>query len=249
VLGTAIIVFTSSSSGAVLAVIAAGIGLMMWFMRTRMRMVRWGILASILGLALVMKAPVWYIFARLSDMTGGTGWHRSFIIDAALAHFGEWAVRGTPRTVHWGGYPPPPADPENIDITNQYIVEGVKGGVVRLALFVAVIVACFKAIGRRTGFVGRVSRADTYLYWGIGVSLFTHTVAFMSVSYFDQTVVFWYGLLAIISSLSRLPVNTVVSANRVSAKRSSKKEASPAQAWSRVLIPGAIPACAPLPSS
>ena len=70
---------------------------------------------------------------------GGTGWHRSFIIDAALKHIDEWWLVGTYRTVHWGGYPPPPADPENIDITNQYIVEGVKGGLVRLGLFILVI--------------------------------------------------------------------------------------------------------------
>lgn len=210
-LGTSIIVITSSSSGALLAVMAAGVGLMIWSLRFQMRWVRYGILASILALALVMKAPVWYIFARLSDMTGGTGWHRSFIIDAAIAHFGEWGFRGTPRTVHWGGYPPPPADPENIDITNQYIVEGVKGGVVRLGLFIAIIVACFRVIGRRTGKPGAVSRQDAILYWGLGVSLFTHSVAFMSVSYFDQTVVFWYGLLATISSLgaTRIGIGSV----------------------------------------
>ena len=152
-----------------------------------------------------MKAPVYYLFARVSDIMGGTGWHRSFIIDAALEHIDEWWLVGTYRTVHWGGYPPPPADPENIDITNQYIVEGVKGGLLRLGLFILIISRGFKAIGRWTSLRRPPSRSVQWLYWSIGVCLATHCVSYMSVSYFDQMVVFWYWLLAVIAALSLVP--------------------------------------------
>ena len=37
---------------------------------------------------------------------------------------GSFGIR---RQFDWGGYPPPPADPNNIDITNEYIAQAVNG--------------------------------------------------------------------------------------------------------------------------
>lgn len=206
ILGCVLMVGTASSSGAILGLVAACIGLAMWKMKTRMRVFRRTVVVVLIALSLIMKAPVYYLFARVSDIMGGTGWHRSFIIDAALEHIDEWWLVGTYRTVHWGGYPPPPADPENIDITNQYIVEGVKGGLLRLGLFILIISRGFKAIGRWTSLRRPPSRSVQWLYWSIGVCLATHCVSYMSVSYFDQMVVFWYWLLAVIAALSLVPV-------------------------------------------
>jgi hypothetical protein len=206
IVGCVLMVGTASSSGAILGLAAACIGLVMWKMKTRMQVFRRTVVVVLIALSLIMKAPVYYLFARVSDIMGGTGWHRSFIIDAALEHIGEWWLVGTYRTVHWGGYPPPPADPENIDITNQYIVEGVKGGLLRLGLFILIISRGFKAIGRWTSLRRPPSRSVQWLYWSIGVCLATHCVSYMSVSYFDQMVVFWYWLLAVIAALSLVPV-------------------------------------------
>jgi len=210
IMGCAVIDVTSASSGALLAMIVGGIGLFLWKLRRSMTWVRRGLIAMIIVLTLFMNAPVWYIFARIADVTGGSGWHRAYIIETAVAHLNEWWLIGTPRTVHWGGYPPPPGDPNNIDITNQYIVEGVKGGLLRLVLFVCLIVFGFKAIGRRTSVGCVVTIPTQWLYWCLGVCLVTHGVSFMSVSYFDQMVVFWYWLLAVISSLSCLPLAEAV---------------------------------------
>ena len=206
VLGCAVIDVTSASSGALLALIFGGFGLVLWKMRQSMTWVRRGLVAMILVLALLMNAPVWYIFAKIGDLFGGSGWHRAYIFDAAFAHLNEWWLIGTPRTVHWGGYPAPPGNPDNIDITNQYIAEGVKGGLLRLGLFIWLIVLGFKAIGRRTKADGAVPFQTQWLYWCLGTCLVTHAVSFMSVTYFDQMVVFWYWLLAVISSLSCLPL-------------------------------------------
>jgi hypothetical protein len=41
--------------------------------------------------------------------------------------------------------------------------------------------------------------------WAFGAAVFAHSVAFMGVSYFDQTIVAWYLLIAIISTISYLP--------------------------------------------
>jgi hypothetical protein len=44
------------------------------------------------------------------------------------------------------------------------------------------------------------------LIWALGVSLFTHVVAFFDVFYFDQMILFWYLLLAMVSSATNLSV-------------------------------------------
>jgi hypothetical protein len=193
-----IIVITASSSGALMALVAAVGGMAFWKWRNHLRLVRRGTVLVILALALVMNAPVWYLFARLSAMTGGTGWHRAFVIDQAVSHFNEWWLFGTTYTAHWGpGGEVTTGDPNMMDITNHYVVQGVSGGLLKLLLFVAIIIASFKTIGReldaKTG-----ESAACLLFWAMGVSLLAHCLSFMSTTYFDQIVVVWYWLLAAI---------------------------------------------------
>lgn len=89
-------------------------------------------------------------------------------------------------------------DANQTDITNQYLVQGVNGGIVTMALFVLIMVRCYKAVG------SVVASLDDFpsriLVWAMGATLFAHTLAFFSVSYFDQIQVFWYLLLAIIAA-------------------------------------------------
>lgn len=198
------IAVTASSSGAVIALFAGIVGVALWRWRGHMRLVRWATVITILGLALVMKAPVWYLFAKLSEVTGGTGWHRAYLIDQAIAHFDEWWLFGTTYTAHWG-----PAgevigaDPNMMDITNHYVMEGVKGGLLKLVLFVAMIVGSFTIIGLRMRFEAERPPAGFFI-WALGTSLFVHCLSFMSVTYFDQIIIIWFWLLAVISSLSCL---------------------------------------------
>jgi hypothetical protein len=196
-----VIIITSASSGPLLAWCASFVGLALWRFRNHMRLLRWGIVISVVALALLMNAPVYYIIARISDFTGGTGWHRSYLIDVALHHLDEWWLFGTTYTAHWG-----PAgevivaDPNNMDITNHFIMEGVRGGLLRLGLFVLMIVRCFQLIGRRLVAGEGRDNADIVI-WSLGVSLFAHCVSFISIPYFDQIIVFWYWLLAAIALL------------------------------------------------
>jgi hypothetical protein len=200
-----VIVGTAGSSGALMAVAGAILGLGLWKWRTRMRLVRRGTVLVIIVLALVMNAPVWYLFAKMSDLVGGGGWHRAFVIDTAVAHFNEWWLFGTTYTAHWGpGGEVIAANPDMMDITNQFVVEGVKGGLLKLILFVAIIVGCFKIVGRRV----REEEGNLFrglLFWSMGASLFAHCLSFMSVPYFDQMIIVWYWLLAAISSVALIP--------------------------------------------
>ena len=60
------IAFASASSGPILAYMAGLVALLAWPFRRRMRLVRWTIAFSLLGLHLVMKAPVWALINRVA---------------------------------------------------------------------------------------------------------------------------------------------------------------------------------------
>lgn len=195
-LASIVITITARSSGALIAMVAGVGGLMFWKWRRYLRLVRRGFVVAIIGLALVMNAPVWYLIAKLSNITGGGGWHRAYLISQAVDHFGQWWLFGTTYTANWG-----PAgeviasNPNMMDITNQYIMEGVNGGVLKLLLFVIIIFICFRGIGRRLRAEGAES-PTAFFVWALGATLFAHCLSFISVTYFDQIIIIWYWLLA-----------------------------------------------------
>lgn len=205
-LAASFIVIASSSSGPLIAYILGIIGLLFWPFRSGMRIVRWGILLLLLMFHMIMKAPVWFLIARISDVIGGGGWHRAALIDAAIKHFGEWWLVGTANTANWmpTGLE---VDPNNSDITNQFILEGVKGGIVRLLLFVWLIVACFKVVGVSISNTAKKAFTKSFMIWSVGCVLVGHVASFFSVTYFDQIIIFFYFDIAVIALFNELNIS------------------------------------------
>jgi hypothetical protein len=186
-----------------LSLLAVMVGFGLWFFRTQMRLFRWGLLLLLVSLELVMEADVWWVIARLSNLVGGTGWHRSFLIDQAIKHFDEWWLVGSAYTAHWASAGQVlVADRNNMDITNHYVFEGLGGGIWKLGLFIAMIVKGFKTVGALVKPKAGLPWTRRMFIWSMGVCLGAHCVSFLSISYFDQIVVMWYWLLAIFSMLS-----------------------------------------------
>ncbi len=192
----------SASSGPLMAWLALFLGWGLWPYRRQMRRVLWGTLAVLVVIHFAREQPVWHLIARLASLTGGTGYHRFKLIDEAIAHFDEWWLIGTASTAHW-------KMSASSDITNQYILEGVRGGLPAFLSFVAVIVVGFRTVGRsvRLAFSGAglspgESREAALLGWGLGVCLFVHSVAFIGVSYFGQLMAIFYLHMAMIPSLA-----------------------------------------------
>jgi len=200
IIGATVITVTPSSSGPAVAYCFVTIGMLMWPLRDRMRIVRRALLIGILSLHFIMKAPVWFLIARLSELIGGTGYHRSKIIDQAIRYFNEWWLVGTTYTAHWMPYVLP-NNPKMTDITSQYIGQAVDGGIGRLILFILIIIRAFRNVGEALHSFDEEDFGNRILCWAIGVSLLGHTVSFISVAYFDQIIVFWYLLLSMIASL------------------------------------------------
>jgi hypothetical protein len=155
-----------------------------------------------------MKAPVWALIGRLSNVVGGDGWHRTELIDATIRNVDQWWLLGTWYTAHWLPFSNL-IEPGMADITNHYVVQGVDGGLVTLALFIVLIVLCFRATGGLFRGIEGQPLSMRITVWAMGAALVGHVMSFFSVSYFDQIVVFWYFLLAVISSLSNLSFSSV----------------------------------------
>lgn len=196
---SSIITYLSSSSGPAIVYLFGIIGFMMWPFRRMMRTVRWGILITIIFLHIIMKAPVWALMWRMSQLVGGTGYHRYELMDAFISHFWEWWLLGTTYTAHWGPFVLPNT-PNMVDITNQYILVGIQGGLLSMILFIAVIAYSFRAIGRAMNASQNQQVFIRVILWSMGIALFSHTASYISVAYFDQLVVFWYMLLAMVSA-------------------------------------------------
>jgi hypothetical protein len=194
------IVLCSRSSGPLMTTFFIVIALCLWKVRQYMRLIRWGVVAAIIALDLVMKAPVYYLLARI-DLTGSsTGWHRAELIHAAITHLGEWWFAGTDFTRHWM---PTGVDWNNnhTDITNHYIKMGVIGGLPLMISFMAVLVVAFRFVGKALRANAGAPLEKRFMLWTLGAVLFGHAATFISVTYFDQSIVFYLLVLAAIGSL------------------------------------------------
>lgn len=197
-----LIVFACASSTPMMAVVVACFGGAMWFLRHWMRWICFGVMTLLVGLHLIMNMPVWHLITKIDLVGGSTGGHRYHLIDQAINRVGEWWLLGTTSTVHWGwGLG---------DVTNQFVLEAVRGGIATLVLFVLTLVIAFSNIGRIWRSVPN-DRAKMILGWSLGVALFVHSIIFLAVSYFGQIQVIWFLLLAIISSLTPPKVTRTVS--------------------------------------
>jgi hypothetical protein len=185
------IAITSRTSTAISACLATVIGLGMWFLRDKMRLVRWGIVSTLLGLHLAMKAPVWALIARIDIVGGSTGWHRFKILDNFIHHFWDWWLLGSNNYWTWEG------GDDMWDTANQYVSTGETSGLLSLIFFIAAIVYCFKYLGSARKAAGRDSQ-QAWFFWLLGVALFSNLVAFVGISYYDQISTYWYALLAMI---------------------------------------------------
>lgn len=201
IVGALTATIASNSSGPAMALLYSFIGLSFWAARKKMRLVRWLLLFGLIFLNLVMKAPVWHLMTKVGGLTGGGGWHRAAIIDKAILYFGDWWLMGTSFTAHWMPYA---LSETEADITNQFIRDGIDGGFISVILLVLVIVLAFKGVGIGLRALIDSTTEMNLLVWGLGVSLVSHVAAFFCTSYFDQVIVGWLLVLAMISSMTNV---------------------------------------------
>jgi len=153
---------------------------------------------ALVGLQFLMKAPVWFLIAKVGGATGGSGWHRATLIDTFIRHFGEWWLYGTRNNADWGYY--------MWDVDNAFVNSGLQGGLVTFVLFIGLFVYGFRLVSRARRKTEK-SPKDARLVWAMGCALFANAVGFFGIFYFDQSILAWYGLLAMISATGTFVVN------------------------------------------
>jgi hypothetical protein len=195
----AAIVVCSRSSGPLLSCGAGVVGLFFWRYRLSMSKIRRGFVLTIVALHLYMKAPVWFLMGRISDIIGGGGYHRAEIVDAAVNNFRSWWFWGTDATAGWVGTE---LAIGGADLTNQFVAEGVRAGLVGLFLFIWILVRCFRNIGMAVDKTVDEFSDVARLIWAMGAALIATVVNFFSVSYFDQIQYLFVLLLAAIVSVT-----------------------------------------------
>jgi hypothetical protein len=191
-----LIMICAGSSGPFLGFVFGLLAFACWPLRRHTRGLRWGLFLLLVGLSLVMKAPVWFILGRASNLAGGGGYHRAYLIDQFVNHFDSWWLLGTSDTHDW--FPYQLIVSGQADITNAFVSAGVSGGLVGLILFVALVVLCFQRIGMAMKSRRGNEPAAVKMFWGIGSTLTASIGVLFSITYFDQMGVIWYFLLACI---------------------------------------------------
>jgi hypothetical protein len=185
-----VMVITCNSSTPMLGYAAGVLALCLWPIRNWMRPVRWGIVITLVLLHLVMKNPVWHLITRIDISGGSSSWHRYMLVDQCIRHFGDWWLVGVKDTSVWGW--------DMWDTANQYVGTCDNSGLIPFILFLAILVYGFKYLGRARRAASKEPKRALFL-WAVGSALFANVVAFFGISYFDQTIVAWYALLAMIS--------------------------------------------------
>jgi hypothetical protein len=188
--GAMAMVITSNSSTSTMALTGSAVGLAFWYLRKRMRMVRWALVSALTGLHLVMKAPVWALIARV-DLTGSSsGYQRYQLVDMTIRHFSDWWLIGTTAYVNWGW--------DSWDLCNQFVAVALTGGLLTLVFYIMIFSRSFGAIGTARKQV-EGDRGREWLLWCLGSTLFANIAAHFGISYMAVLIVSFFPLLAFIS--------------------------------------------------
>jgi hypothetical protein len=200
-LATFLMVVLSASSGPVMSWLFALVAVGFWYFRRWARYLPVAFLGFYLLMELLMNKPAYHLMARIDLAGGSTGWHRAALIDSAIRYLSDWWLFGTDFTRHWM----PTGitySPNHTDITNYYLGFGVLAGLPAMLLVLVIVGLAFRWMERAAVRAPKdlLARPDRWLIWCVGAALFAHATAALSVPYFDQSFVFFWFTVAVISS-------------------------------------------------
>jgi hypothetical protein len=207
-----VIVWASNSGGPAVCVVAAMFGWVLWPFRRHMTAVRVAIVVVLMALTAAMNAPIWYILARISSITGGDGFHRSALLDVAFQNLDQWWLAGMPvlATARWLPYTN--TSTGAVDMTNNFLVFGIAAGLGAVLLLVALVTKAFGSLGSAMAAL-RERSADSpeeRILWGLGVMVGVHLFNWFGITYWDQSNAVWFLHLALVSSLASSVTRTAI---------------------------------------
>jgi hypothetical protein len=209
------IVMATASSTPLMATMAIAAGIAMWPLRKSMRAFRWGLVAFVTLLHLVMKAPVWFAIAHIDLVSGNSGYHRAMLIDSLVRHFSDWWLIGVQSTSSWAF--------EMTDQANQFVYEAESGGLITLIAFILLISWSFGRLGDSRKIVDGDKKKE-WMLWLFGLALLSHVISFFGIAFNDQAVYSWFALFAMICAVTSpiLAGNAVKVEEQVGARSTSR---------------------------
>lgn len=181
-------VYFSASSTPIMTVCAIIVFWNLYSYRMHGKTIFWTICCGLFMLHMIMQAPVWHLISRIDVFGGSTGFHRYFLFNNFINHMSEWFLIGTQSTAHWGH--------SQSDITNQFVLEGVRGGMVTLVIFILIVYRAVKIPGKFS--LGCITPEVQWMSWAICVSMLGHFTTFWGVSYFGQINMLLFFIFALV---------------------------------------------------
>ena len=151
---------------------------------------------SCISIGILSNRPFYHVLASWANPLGGASWHRAKLIDLAIENFNEWWMVGYgDKDPGWG----PQLGMGRSDITNEYILNGVRYGILGIIALCAVLAKAFRNL---ISTYRRLRHPEMKsLCWAFGSLLFSVVVAWMSVSFFGQLSTLVYCSIGMIGSL------------------------------------------------
>lgn len=190
-------VIACSSSGPIVA-LAAGICLL-YFFKWKQHSVFfvWSVLFTAIFIHLVRVKSIWhFLYLRLPLKSSSTGYHRYLLTEAAIAEFKNWWLLGYGdlgpqwHLTYW-----PWTHAHFTDVTNQYILEAVRGGFFAMIGFIVLCYITIKTLGQFS--ISQQNEDDQRIWWGVTVMMTVHCISFLAVSYFGQINMLFFLTIAL----------------------------------------------------
>ena len=204
--------------------------LLMWFYRSWLRVVRWAVIGAYLSAEILMTRPAYYLISKI-DLTGSsTGWHRSRLIESAFEHLSEWWAFGTDYTGHWMPY--------TLDATGSTrtsrTTTSASGSSAGSRQCCSLSLSCgVRSCGweKASGTPLLALQEHRFMIWCLGAGLFAHAGTSLSVAYFDQSMMFFWLNIGVISSMYSVVTMAVAAEKPASRCRHSRCQAAGGGRW------------------
>lgn len=191
-----LIVYLTASSTPLMALLVGVVATLLYYQRDIVSPLVITAAAAILLLAIFWWHPPWFLYTKINPTGDSATYFRYVLVDSFVRHWRDWWLIGATETYTWRiGL----GDLGLSDLVNQFVAEGVGGGVLQLGSFVAAIAVGFRYLTRLVG--AARDAEDRRASWQVGVSLLVHVCNFLGVSYYGQVTFSWWMTLAFCASL------------------------------------------------
>src|SRR5487761_51985 len=188
--GVLAMLITTHASSPWMACAAALFGLSCWPLRKQMRLVRWGIVGTLIAGQIYMTSPVWHLIDDVNVTGDSSSYHRYMLVNNTIIHFSEWWLLGYKYPNTWGW--------DMWDTSNLFVATAVAGGLVSLVFLIAAFSRSFGAIGKARKHVDG-DRKQEWCLWCLGSALFAIVASSFGIAFLYQSQLEIYLVLGCIS--------------------------------------------------